>query len=181
MNNNEDYAEVSVKGNNKKITFQNRIKGILLIVGGFFIGYSLLFMIPRELISLSSLVIVLYLFLCLPFGFKFIMPTDIEYDYLCVNSEIEIDSVINQSKRKHIMTFSLENVKRVAPEGRSALLGYEGRNDIKVRDFTSADPSAKRYVLILEKDSKDMKIVLEPSEHMLEMIKRYCKDTFYAE
>ena len=143
--------------------------------------YSLLFMIPRNLISLSSLVIVLYLFLCLPFGIKLIMPTEIEYDYLCMNAELEIDSVINQSKRKHIMTISMEKVKRVAPEGSQALLGYEGRNELKVKDFTSGEEQASRYALIIDENGHDTKVLIQPNAHLLDMIKGYCKDNFYAE
>ena len=36
---NDDYAEVSVKGNSRKYMFQNRMKGILIILLGLAVSY----------------------------------------------------------------------------------------------------------------------------------------------
>lgn len=181
MNMNDDYAEVSVKGNYRKYTAQSRIIGVSILVFGFLFSYLFIVMIAQGSMSISSLVLAVYICVGIPYSIHCMLPKQIEYDYLYVGSEIEIDAVKNQSKRTHKMTIQMQQVKCIAPDESQALLGYEGKGSLKVKDFTDGDKNKKRYALIMEDNVNLYKILLEPSEHMLHLLKLHNKDIFYAE
>ena len=64
----------------------------------------------------------------------------------------------------------LDNVEVLAPETSHELDKYNNSN-IKVRNFSSHDPNAKKYCIVTSDEANRVKIIFEPSEKMLELAK----------
>lgn len=94
--------------------------------------------------------------------------TGVEYEYLYVDKTLYVDKIISKRKRKRVGNFDLERMEYFAPEGHDNLKEYSGRS-MDVKDFSSgyAQNADKRYILIYDGQKK---VILEPSEKMLEAI-----------
>ena len=53
---------------------------------------------------------------------------NVEYEYLYVNGDLDIDKIINRSKRKRVFSTPISNMELLAPEGSPELAQY--RNGI---------------------------------------------------
>lgn len=180
LNYKDDYAELSVSGK-KKLGLFNYFLAFLFITVGFLVVMFVYAVIPREFSILATFVFALYLCAGIPFCLAIVRSSDVEYDYLYIENDLEIDKVINKSRRKHVLTLHLAHAKRIAPEGSPSLGGYEGRGTLTVKDYTSGDESKLRYVVIMEKDEKPVKILIEPDTHMKDLMKYRNKEIFYEE
>ena len=70
-----------------------------------------------------------------------------------------------------MLRIDFEQVEIMAPYNSHALDSY---NNIQLeqKDFSSLSKDSKPYAIIVSKDNKKMKILFEPSEKMLAMIKQ---------
>lgn len=93
--------------------------------------------------------------------------TNVEYEYIFVNGELDIDKIMNQSRRKRALTFDMGHLEILAPEDSVYLGGYEGRS-CKTYDFSSnSDNGGKRYILYGNENNGTVKIILEPNDNIL--------------
>ena len=75
----------------------------------------------------------------------FIVPkTDLEYEYLFVNGEMDIDMVMAKSKRKKAKTVNIREADLVAPLDSHRLDYYNSNSKMKTLDYSSGNPSHKR-------------------------------------
>ena len=65
-------------------------------------------------IVISPLVLILFLVLVIV-DFVKIPQFDLEYEYLYVNGELDIDKIIAKSKRKRVGTYTVSNMELIAP------------------------------------------------------------------
>ena len=101
------------------------------------------------------------------------MPTlDLEYEYLYVNGEIDIDKIMSKQKRKRVFSGDVASLELLAPSQSHELDHYRTRTDIKKNDFSSGKKDAKTYTMILKKDQGMELVIFEPSEVMLKDMKR---------
>ena len=92
---------------------------------------------------------------------------DVEYEYLYVNGDLDIDKIINRSKRKRVFSTPISNMELLAPEGSPELAQY--RNGI-VADYSSGVPGEKRYVLVVVEKGQVTKMIFEPNDTIIEGI-----------
>ena len=129
------YSELLVK---KERTAKDRlVKGsiialiVLLVLAGLFI-------MPPLLIAAIVLGVCAYLF---------IFPgTDLEFEYLFVNGELDIDKIMAKSKRKRVKSLNITEC------------------DIKVQDFSSGNPEHKRFAIVCRDGADTCKVIIEPDE-----------------
>lgn len=181
LNMNDDYAEFSVESKKRSAGIGMFILAILLAIIGFYLVLLINSMLPRNLIMIGSILIGLYICGGIPLLWSLCRKKDVEYDYLYIENDLEIDAVYNKSKRKHVITVHMEHAKRIAPYGSQALLGYEGKGAVTVKDFTSALEDIVPYVILLEKDGRTIEVMIEPNQHMLDLMKQRNKSIFYTE
>lgn len=145
---NELYREIMVK---RKTSVGKQLLKVLMIgltVLMFLAGMALW----PALIAAVALGIACY----------FVIPKfNVEYEYLYVNGDLDIDAIYSQQKRKRIAEYHMEEVEILAPEKSHVLDCYRNKNDIKVKDFTSHEPNAKVYVLIVNKDNAKQMVKVE--------------------
>lgn len=97
--------------------------------------------------------------------------TDLEYEYLFVNGELDIDKVIAKSKRKKVMSVDMEEVDLVAPEKSHRMDYYNGNTRMKTLDYSSGNPEHKRLAMIARHENETVRIIIEPDEKMAQAIK----------
>lgn len=101
----------------------------------------------------------------------FIPRTDLEYEYLFVNGEFDIDMVIAKSKRKKVKSFEVSEADIIAPEKSHRLDYYNGSGKLKVQDFSSGNPDHKRFTVIIRDKGETVKVIIEPDEKMAQELK----------
>ena len=102
----------------------------------------------------------------------FVIPrTDLEYEYLFVNGEFDIDMVMAKSKRKKVMSMKLSEVDLVAPLDSHRMDYYNGNSRMKTLDYSSGNPQHKRFAVITKNGGENSKIIIEPDEQMAQAIK----------
>ena len=103
----------------------------------------------------------------------FVIPkTDVEYEYLFVNGEFDIDMVMAKSKRKRVKSFNLSEADLVAPLNSHRMDYYNGNQNMKVLDYSSGNPQHKRFGVITRLDNATCKIILEPDEALAQAMKK---------
>lgn len=103
----------------------------------------------------------------------FIVPKfNVEYEYLYVNGDLDIDAIYSQQKRKRIAEYHMEEMEILAPANSHALDSYRNKKEIKVKDFTSLDPNAKVYIMIINKDNAQEMVKLELDDTVIGDIRR---------
>ena len=101
-----------------------------------------------------------------------ILRTDLEYEYLFVNGEFDIDMVMAKSKRKRVKSFNLSEADLVAPLNSHRMDYYNGNQNMKVLDYSSGNPQHKRFGVITRLDNATCKIILEPDEALAQAMKK---------
>ncbi|NLP34562.1 MAG: hypothetical protein GX359_05110 [Clostridiales bacterium] len=155
---NEAYAEAGVK---RQETAASTALRVLIILG---IALGILFMLTGGILSIVGIVLVIVL--------GFIFPKlNVDYEYIYVDGQIDFDKITGKAKRKTLLRIDFDQVEIMAPANSHALDGYTHKQ-LEKKDFSSRAKDSKPYVIIANKDGKLTKILFEPSEKMLKMIKQ---------
>lgn len=90
---------------------------------------------------------------------------DVEYEYLYVNGDLDIDKIMHKSKRKRVFSVSVDEIELLAPAD-SARIG-QFRNTTTL-DLSSGSADARKYVLVAAKNGQMTKLVFEPNDTIVE-------------
>lgn len=124
------------------------------------------------LIGLMFSPILLLVAVALGFACYFIIPkTDVEYEYLFVNGELDVDMVMSKSRRKRVKSIMIPEADLVAPLNSHRLDYYNGNQKMKVIDYSSGNKEHRRFAVITRDQNDSCKIIIEPDERMEQMIK----------
>ena len=124
------YSELLVK---KESTMKDTVVKYGMIVLTVLAAGAGLFISPIILVAAIVLGIACY----------FVIPrTDLEYEYLFVNGEFDIDMVMAKSKRKKVTSLKLSEVDLIAPLDSHRMDYYNGNSRMKTLDYSSGNPQA---------------------------------------
>jgi len=106
---------------------------------------------------------------------------NIEYEYDYTNGSLEIAKIINNEKRKKVVNIESSEVKLVAEIGTNESLKYD-HVQLKTYDCSAHDDNVKDYILVAHNEEKgyDFKVLFNPSEKLLNAMKRYNKSCIYT-
>ena len=156
---NDQYMEEGIKCRDTSKNMLIRIGLIFGVIISFIFPMILPFLIILPVIAVAAAI--------------FIFPRlHIEYEYTYADGQIDFDRISGNAKRKTLFRADIENAEVVAPTNSSAIKAYDNNNRIKRKVFTSYDPQAKTFSMILSKDGNLYQIVFEPSERMIKSMKR---------
>ena len=103
----------------------------------------------------------------------FVLPKlDVEYEYLYVNGELDIDAIYSRQKRKRIASYDMQELELMAPTKSHALDSYVNGHGVKIKDFTSGRPDQKSYTLVLNKEKGREIIQVEFDDVVVNDIRR---------
>ena len=153
------YSELLVK---KDKTAKDSLLKYGLIVLTVLAVFAGLIITPLALIIAVALGIACY----------FVIPkTDVEYEYLFINGDFDIDMIMSKTKRKKVKSFKLSEADLAAPLDSLRMDYYNGNQNMKVLDFSSGNPEHKRFGVITRLDGNLCKIILEPDEALAQAMK----------
>lgn len=110
--------------------------------------------------------------------YYFILPMfDVEFEYLYVNGDIDIDKILAKRKRKRVASFTKDNLEIMAPTGSDHLA--EASKDAKVEDYTSQDPDVKTWTLVYGGEKGSRKVLLELTDEIAQDMRRYAPRNVY--
>ncbi len=151
--------EVVVKRKDSTVMKFLKILTIVLAVAFFLIGCTGLW--------LGFIVAVV----CAVAAFFVSRNVNIEYEYTYLDRELRLAKIMNLSHRKEIGKYDLEKMEILAPITSYHLDDYKNR---KTRELDFSSHEAKqpdpRYLMFLNGDTK---LILEPSEEMVNAIRMF--------
>lgn len=150
---NDAYYEQLVARRSKPTDMVIRILVILVIAAVAFFGTP--FIGSFAILLAAALAVLAYYFI--------FSKLNVEYEYVLLNHDMDVDVIYNQSKRKRRLSFDLNQAEIMAPTGSPRLHSYKPQ---QTYDFSSGDANTKSYSLFLSVDQKLTCIKLEPDEEM---------------
>lgn len=149
---NDYYTEQLVK---KQTDMKDMlIKAVLIAVT--IVSFLIVLMFPVGLI-LPIALIVLDVFM--------FRRLNVEYEYLFLNGELDIDKIMNKSKRKKVFSASVADMELFAPADAVELRQYQ---NARTFDFSSGDRQAKRYTMVISGKGELKKVIIEPNDTIVE-------------
>jgi len=105
---------------------------------------------------------------------------NIEYEYDYTNGSLEIAKIINNEKRKKVVTVESNEVKMVAATDTNESLKYD-HVQLKTYDCSAHDSEQKDYILVAHSEAKgnDFKVIFTPSDKLLNAMAKYNKHDIY--
>ena len=90
---------------------------------------------------------------------------NLEYEYLFVNGDLDIDKIMNKSKRKRVFSMNVADMEVLAPVNDGELMQFQRA---KVSDYTSNTGNADVYAMVVLEKGVHRKILFEPNEEIVE-------------
>ena len=149
------YTEQLVKRKNPSSTMMLKV---LLILATVF-SVLLIFVVPFAIIAPIVLVCVDV------FAFQ---SMDVEYEYLFVNGNLDVDKIMSKSRRKNVFAMDMNELEVLAPKGAPELRQYQG---LKATNLSSLTENAKLYEMIVVQKGTKKKVIFEPNPTILEGMK----------
>lgn len=153
------YTELLVK---KEKTAKDTLMKVGLIGGTVLFALAGLFVHPLLWIGLVIFAILDYLLL---------PKTSLEYEYLFVNGEMDIDVIMSQQRRKRVFSFNMKDVDLMAPLKSHRMDYYNNNQKMKVLDFSSGNDTHKRFCAVMRKDNDNCRVILEPDDHLANLMR----------
>ena len=101
-----------------------------------------------------------------------------EYEYTFTNGQMDFAQVFNNKKRKNLGTMNIRNVEAMGLVNSGSFNRYITMKDVK-RSNWFVNRDAQLFYFYFSKDNKKRMIIIEVSDEMLTLIKRYAAQGTY--
>lgn len=146
---------------------KRRTPGYLVVAKAVLLGITIAAVLAGLLISpvllIGGVVLGVVDFLVFP-------RWDLEFEYLFVNGELDVDKIMSKSKRKKMGSYDLARVQIMAPVDSHEFDSYREKQ-MKTVDYSSGIPGNRVYAMVVEGDQELVKVLLEPNEKILHAMK----------
>lgn len=125
----------------------------------------------------------------IPFGF--ILPVaaaagiylvflngDIEYEYLYIDRQLTVDRIAGKSRRRRAAEYDMADVEVIAPMGSDRMKEFDRQVKSTV-DFSSGADGARTYGIIHNRSGVCTRIIIEPDERMIRLMKQSLPRKFF--
>lgn len=142
-------------------------------------------------IGLTAVLVLLFLILTPFLGMLAIMPSliigvllyyfvfpkfHVEYEYMMLNADLQIDAIYSKEKRKKLMELDMRRIEWIAAANTAT---YKNARAQKTADYTSTQASDdKVYGILLPTENGATLIRIEPDEKMLAHIRQWTGTKF---
>ena len=103
-----------------------------------------------------------------------------EYEYTFTNGDLDFAQVFNNQKRKTLGTMRVKNVEAFGPVDSNSFRKLINMPGLKRRNWF-LNRGSKLYYFYYQKESSKNIIVLEPSDELVDMIRKYLPHGAYQE
>lgn len=151
------------------------LKKMMIFFAIFFILLGI--MISQGFMLPGFLLVVLYFF--------YSVLSQKEYEYVLEGGTLTIDVILGRRYRHTAHILELHTMEVTAPSGHSAVAKYRrgtGTEKLAKYDYTSYEEDTPYYTMIIMENRQKIKLLLDLSQEMLELLKRsYPDKVFFAE
>jgi len=158
------------------ISIKKNGKTIASVLGIWFLALLLCFLAFMFLSHISSIFV--FLIAGIIYGaFKLSGLFNLEYEYIITNGTMDVDKIVNKSKRVKILTMRLRNFEIIAP-----ILSDKYTNEFKALKTADCSANAKAsatYFAVYSDDEGRKCLLFDPSNKMIEITQKYCPDKFF--
>lgn len=103
-----------------------------------------------------------------------------EYEYTFTNGDLDFAQVFNNQKRKSLGTMRVKNVEAFGPVDSNAFRKLINMPGLTRRNWF-LNRGAKLYYFYYQKENQKTIIILEPSDELVEMVRKYLPHGAYQE
>lgn len=96
--------------------------------------------------------------------------TDIEFEYSIVNTDIVIDKIMGQRKRKRAAEYDLKKADLIAYANSEHMERYKG--GVKIEDYSSRTGSDSVVAVIFPEGAEMKALFFEPNERIIDAMRR---------
>lgn len=107
------------------------------------------------------------------FGYKLFMRLDVEYEYIYLNGEIDVDKIICKSDRSRLLTVKAASFEQFGEYNESTKQKVDSYPADKRFDVRSNTTDKLYYAVFNHKEHKKTVLIFEPDERILEDMKNY--------
>lgn len=165
---NDAYYEQLVARKSRPTDMAIRILTIVLLV--------VIMVVTMGLLGFFGVVITVVLAFVV---YYFVFPKlSVEYEYILLNHDMEIDAIYSKAKRKKLMTFDIQQAEIIAPKGSPRL---NSSHPEKTLDYSSGNSDSNPYAMIIPLEHKNTCIIIEPDSTMVKHIKGWMGSKFFMD
>lgn len=107
------------------------------------------------------------------FGYKLFMRLDVEYEYIYLNGEIDVDKIICKSERSRLLTVKAANFEQFGEYNEATREKVDSYPVNKRFDVRSNKRDKLYYAVFNHKEHNKSLLIFEPDERIFEDMKRY--------
>lgn len=159
----------SEKAMTAAIVFGGIVLSIVLLLVAFPVLSRLL---PKVAAIVFPVVIILWYII-----FSLCKMYSVEFEYAITEGDIDIDKIINKSKRTKILSIRLRKFEIIAPV-LSDKYSEEYKSLQKVDCSANLEPSATYFAVYTDENERKC-LLFDPSQKMLDITEKYCPDKFF--
>lgn len=86
---------------------------------------------------------------------------NVEYEYLYINGNLDIDKIMSKSRRKKVFEMEINDLEVMALRGEAELKMYQG---LKAQDYSSGNTNSRQYEMIVIQNGEKKRIIFEPND-----------------
>ncbi len=90
---------------------------------------------------------------------------DIEYEYIYINGDLDIDMVIHKARRKRVCSVNIKDAELIAPSKSPEMMIHKS---VPKLDFSSKMPDAETYEILVNAAGVRKRIIFETKPEVIE-------------
>lgn len=162
------FKEYMIK---RKKTFADTVLTVLLYLAAFVIGMVVFaFLLPYNVGGIALLIIAGAFYGAHILSSRF----NKEFEYIITDDNVDIDVIMNRSRRKRLISFSMEDAEIIASVKDPAYSEYQNRQYDKKIDATTGRKDADVYFAVVDKKGKNI-VMFEPPYNALTMLGHFAR------
>ncbi len=97
---------------------------------------------------------------------------DVEYEYLYVDGELDVDAIYSKSKRKRIASYDVDKMEFLSPLHSHTLDPFQNRQGTKILDYTSNKAPESSYAMVFNSETGSQIVEVELDDAIIADMRR---------
>ena len=99
----------------------------------------------------------------------------VEYEYALTNHELDVDRILNGTKREHVFSINMRTIEKMAPVEDESYARYDAdpASANMKRTYAILNRFSQIYYIVWKDGEERRMLLIEPSRQMVEMMRYY--------
>jgi hypothetical protein len=103
----------------------------------------------------------------------FLVPRfDLEYEYILINNELDIDKIMSRTRRKRVISYDLTKMVILAPLNSHHMDYHKNNRNLKAANYSSLIEKNKKYAMVIHTEKENQFVIFEPDKNMLNILQK---------